>query len=192
MKLFFVDLETTGTDPDKHGVWQMAGQIWIDGAEVERFDAKFQPLPGKLVAKGALEATKMTMDELRVLPQPRPAFEALKKLLGRHVNKYEKTDKMFFVAYNADFDARFARRWFEDFGDQYFGSWFWWPPIDVATIAGFVLAKSRHELVNFKLGTVAKHMGVEFEGEAHDAQFDVDVTCKIYQDLEKRMLARAA
>lgn len=40
MKLLFYDLETTGLDKDKHGVYQMSGRIVIDGSVVETFDIK--------------------------------------------------------------------------------------------------------------------------------------------------------
>ena len=37
-KLCFVDLETTGLYPGKHGIHQISGAIVIDGVEKEKFD----------------------------------------------------------------------------------------------------------------------------------------------------------
>lgn len=39
-KLFFYDLETTGTNPGRHGIHQISGEIVIDGKTVETFDYK--------------------------------------------------------------------------------------------------------------------------------------------------------
>ena len=38
MKELFFDLETTGTNPGKHGIHQISGLIRIDGKELEKFD----------------------------------------------------------------------------------------------------------------------------------------------------------
>lgn len=182
MKYFFCDLETTGTDFTKHGVWQIAGQIVIDGEERERFDLRCRPLPGKLVATGALEACGITMDYLRGLPDSQMAYLDLFGRLSSYVNKYDKFDKFFFVGYNAQFDCQFLRRWFEDHGDMYFGSWFWYPFIDVVQLAGFALHKRRQQLANFKLATVADYFGVSLD-QAHDAQNDIEATRRMFDIL---------
>lgn len=45
MKIVFFDLETTGTNPGKHGIHQISGEIVIDGQTVEQFDFKVRPNP---------------------------------------------------------------------------------------------------------------------------------------------------
>lgn len=182
MKFFFVDLETTGTDHTKHGVWQIAAEVVIDGKMIDRFEAKFRPLKGKMVASDALERCGVTMEQLRSFGPAADAFRELKAVLGRHVDKYDKKDKFFFIGYNGQFDNQFLRRWFEDLGDQYFGSWFWYPYLDVAQMAGFCLMRRRAELPNFRLETVAEHFGVELEN-AHDAGADIAATRRIFEIL---------
>jgi len=184
MKYFFVDTETTGVDFRTNGIWQMAGQIWVDGREVERFGFTMQPLKGKLVHNEALAKGGVTMEQLRRFELPHARYHALKKILGRHCDKFDRTDKMWFVGYNAQFDCQFMRQWFEDMGDKYFGSWFWYPFIDIAQLAGFCLMRRRVQMENFRLGTVCRHMGVEFrEDDAHDAQYDVDKARQLFDRL---------
>ncbi len=181
MKQLFVDLETTGVDLEKHGVWQIAGHVVIDDEEKERFNLLCQPLKGQLVAADAMTATNMTIERLRTLPEPRTTFVQLKKILTKYVDKYDKKDKFVLIGYNCYFDSNFLRRWFENLGDVYYGSWFWHPPIDLVNLLMFMLHERREELENFKQSTVATYLGVDFKGEAHDADNDVDVTRRLFK-----------
>lgn len=183
MKQLFLDVETTGTDPSIHGTWQLAGHVVIDDVEKERFRLECQPLPGQMVSKQAMEATRMEIDRLRTMPPAVDTFREFKKILSRHVDKYNKKDKFELIGYNARFDADFTRAWFENLGDVYWGSWFWFPPIDVMNLCMFMLQRRRGELENFKQSTVASFLNVEFEGPAHEADHDIDVTRRLYQRL---------
>lgn len=188
LKLLFIDLETTGTDPTKHGVVQIAGQIYIDGEEQERFDMRAKPLPGQLVSKEALDHTGLTIEMLREFPEPMEAFQQFRRLLGRYVNKFDRLDKFYFIAYNAAFDYNFLRKWYETLGDKFFGSWIWFPYVDVMTLASQALMASRPGMTNFKLATVAKEFDIEVdESQCHDAQYDIDVTKQLYSRVVKRL-----
>ena len=46
MKRCFIDTETTGTDPQKHGIWQIAGIVTIEKKIVQRFTHTFVPHEG--------------------------------------------------------------------------------------------------------------------------------------------------
>jgi DNA polymerase-3 subunit epsilon len=184
MKLCFLDLETTGTDPKRHGVIQIAGAIVIDGIEKERFNYRLRPFQGDDVNKQALSVNGVTTEQLRGLPEPLIAYRELVGVLGKYVDKFARSDKFFFVGYNAGFDDDFLRAFFEKAGDKYYGSWFGWPAIDVAGLAALALGDERWKLPNFKLMTVAKRLGVVTSDEgAHEAGFDVEVTRRIYERL---------
>jgi DNA polymerase III epsilon subunit-like protein len=89
------------------------------------------------------------MDQLRGFEHPGLVFQRLRAVMGRHVDKFDKKDKAWFVGYNANFDAQFVRQWFEDHGDK------------------FCLMRRRAQLENFKLV------------EAHDGGYDIDMTRQI-------------
>jgi DNA polymerase III subunit epsilon len=187
LKLLFIDLETTGTNPEKHGIHQIAGRVVIDGVTEETFDLKVQPIKGKSCDLQALEHCNVTLDELRAYPEPREVFRTFKKMLGTYVNKFDRLDKFYFVAYNADFDSKFLRKWFEDLGDEYYGSWFFYPSLDVVQIAGITVFGYREQLENFKLHTVCKHFGLEVdESKLHRAEYDIDLTHSLFEILVKR------
>ena len=56
-------------------------------------------------------------------------------MLSAHVDRYDKRDKCFFAGYNGIFDLNFLHAFFKKCGDQYFGSYVWWPSIDVSVMA---------------------------------------------------------
>lgn len=63
-KLFFYDLETTGTNPGRHGIHQISGEIVIDGKSVETFDFKVQPNPKAQIEDAALAVGGVTREQI--------------------------------------------------------------------------------------------------------------------------------
>ena len=108
MKLFFVDLETTGVDAEKNGITQIAAQIIVDGIEVQKLDYKVRPFKGQIISPEALEVTNTTIEELRSFPAPETVYATLSEVLGKYVKKFDKTDKFMFIAYNSMFDNTFG------------------------------------------------------------------------------------
>ena len=104
-------------------------------------------------------------------------------MLGKYVNKFNKTDKLHLAGFNnAPFDNQFFRAFFTQNRDNFFGSWFWSDTIDVMCLASNYLRNERHKMENFKLKTVAAYLGVEVEEDKlHDALYDIYLTQKIYE-----------
>lgn len=144
MKLLFFDLETTGTNPARHGIHQISGIVEIDGVEQERFDFKVRPNPKAEILDEALAVGGVTREEIDAYPPMEEVYCKLVALLSRYVNKYNKTDKFFLVGYNnASFDNQFLRGFFLQNGDNYFGSWFWSNSVDVMVLASQYLLAER-------------------------------------------------
>ena len=191
-KLFFVDTETTGTDPKIHNIFQLSGVITDWNLNVlDEIDLRFRPFSLEFVEQEALDKTKMTLDDLNNLPMSAgEAYNTLLSLLGQHCNKYDKTDKMHFVGYNAKFDNDFIREFFKKHNDNYMGSWFWSPPICVMQEAAWMTQRVRGAFPNFKLGTVCTCAEIPWnEDDAHDAKYDIKQTMELYQYLRDRMPA---
>lgn len=184
MKILYLDTETTGTDPLKHGLAQIAGMLTVDSKIVKRFDMKLRTFPTDVIEDQALEVNGLDRIAIARFPAPQLAYDMLIALLSEHCDKFNRLDKIHLVAYNGDFDAAFLRKFFEKCGDSYFGSWFYWPIIDVSKVAGIRLMRERHLLKDFKLATVAAHVGIGFDPEAlHDATADVELTIKLFKVL---------
>ena len=126
------------------------------------------------------------MSEIRKYPPARETFVLFIKMLREVVDPYDSRDKFHLYGYNAKFDYDFLRAWFEKLGSPYFGSYVWYPPIDVMNLAADYFEKIRHELPNFKLVTVAAALGANIEGSRlHDAVYDIFLTRFIYHELKK-------
>lgn len=193
-KLFFYDLETTGTNPGRHGIHQISGEIVIDGKSLETFDFKVQPNPKAQIEDAALEVGDVTCEQIMAYPPMGQVYTQLVAMLGKYVNKFDKTDKFHLVGYNnRGFDDNFFRGFFLQNGDNYFGSWFWADSIDVLVLASTFLAARRAELPNFKLATVADFLGIDTTaGKLHDASFDIFVTKAVFDFIMSKFIIRGA
>lgn len=182
MKLVFFDLETTGTNPGKHGIHQISGQIVIDGVVKESFDFHVQPNPKALIEEEALKVGGVTREQILAYPPMQQVYQEFVAMLGKYVDKFNKKDKFFLVGYNnAAFDNQFLRGFFLQNGDVYFGSWFWANSIDVMVLASAYLATRRPEMENFKLSTVAKTLGIVVNDDSlHDAMYDIELTKAVF------------
>jgi|WetSurMetagenome_2_1015567.scaffolds.fasta_scaffold05374_6 DNA polymerase III subunit epsilon len=184
MKLVYIDTETTGTDTKHCAITQLAGTILADGKS-EDFNFFMKPFESALITDEALIVQKKTKEEIMSYPSDKKVFVDFTALLGKYVDRYEKSDKFFFIGYNSRFDSDMIRNWFERNGDKYYGSWFWMPDIDVMALAARALMNVRSTLPNFRLETVAKYLfpnDLEIKNpEFHDARYDILMTRKIMQ-----------
>lgn len=182
-KLLFFDLETTGVKHWRNGVHQISGCIEVDGKLQEDFNFRVQPNPACDIEDEALKIGGVTREQVIAYPAMKLVHREIGIMLEKYVDKFDKTDKFHLVGYNnASFDNQFFRAFFTQCGDSYFGSWFWSSSIDVMVLAAERLKKVRHEMVDFKLHTVAKQFGITVDpAKLHDARYDITLTREIYQ-----------
>ncbi len=195
LKLVFIDVETTGLDPERNGLTQISGCIQIGDEVKESFDFYVRPFPRDAVDDSALRVTGI--DRRQLLPadnpnvlrvegqefsDPQQVYAQLKEMFGRYVSPYDKSDKFQFVGYNShSFDMPFMRKFWEKNNDRFFGSLFWYPCLDVMLLWAQILEPVRGELTNFKLATVAKHAGIEVDKtKLHDSEYDIDLTRQLW------------
>lgn len=183
--LMFIDLETTGLFPWLHAPWQIAA-ILVDGATFESlatFESRVRVWKDTPIDPKAQEMSGLTETELREgLPEQPVVHKKFTDFLKLRVDPFNKRDKYIFGGYNANFDQQFLRKWFRNLGDNYFGSYFFSPPLDVMSLAIADLYPRRSEMINFRLETVAKAYGLEANPEDyHEAMFDVEITVKIFR-----------
>jgi DNA polymerase III epsilon subunit-like protein len=205
----FIDLETTGKQHWKHGVWQIAGCILDSRREKPvEFNIRVKPFKDDLIEDEAAQiagypdaknfAGAMQADEEFL--QPHDAFHELLNLFGEHVDKYNPHDKMLLYGWNVRFDEDFLRKWWKKMEEPkdspYFGSWFFVPSIDVGTLVAEYLRDTRHTgiaanknteprrgiLNSWKLESVAAYFGLDVDMEGfHDAAYDADITLRLYK-----------
>jgi DNA polymerase-3 subunit epsilon len=187
MKLLFVDLETTGTNPGRNGIHQISGQIVIDGKHVQDFDFHVRPNPKAVIEDAALNVGGVTREQVLAYPPMGQVYKEFVAMLDKYVDKYNKKDKFFLVGYNnAAFDNQFLRGFFLQNGDNYFGSYFWSNSIDVMVLASAYIADRRADMENFKLSTVAKFLGVSVSDDSlHNALYDIELTRAVYEIVKR-------
>ena len=183
IKKVFFDLETTGVKPNRHSVHQIAGIIEIDGEVVEKFNIKTRPHPKAEITPEALSVCGVTLEEVKAYKPMGEAYREMVAILEQHINKFDPKDKAYLVGYNNRFfDDVFLRKWFEQNGDKYFGSWFWNDTLDTLVLASQYLIGRRAAMPSFKLKRVALELGLEVDKERlHDAFYDIELTREIYQ-----------
>jgi DNA polymerase-3 subunit epsilon len=183
IKKIYIDVETTGVDYKTNGLIQIAGLIEIDGEEKETFDILMQPFNNKVITDKALEVNGRTIEEIKTFDQPQIAHKKLINILDQYVDRYNKRDKFLFHAYipgDGDFDGSFLRQFFLDCGNNYYGSYFFTPAIDISSICAIALSDKRSELENFKLETVARCLGIEInKDQIHNAVEDIRISKKV-------------
>ena len=189
LKIIYLDCETTGLSPSRDSIHQLSGMIEINGEVVNQFDIKMKPfnifeLPDTYVTPVGGITKQMMLGPEYVTQQE--GFGYFKTALSQQVDKYDKQDKYHICGYNCQsFDMNFPRHFFEKNEDTYFGSWFYSASLDVMVIAANALRHERHKMANFKLSTVAKHLGFEVGAEGyHDAMGDIRVTRDIFKSFD--------
>lgn len=179
----FYDVETTGDNPSKHSLHQVAGLIEVDGEVAEEFNIYSRPHPKAILDPAALLVCGVTPEDLKRYPDMVEAQKKFVDLISKYVDRFDRKDKAFLVGYNnREFDDRFLRMWFTLCGGNYFGSWFWSDTRDVMVLASEYLENRRTSMPNFKLSTVAKTIGLEItEDKLHNATYDAKLTRDIYR-----------
>lgn len=181
MKLFFADTETTGLDHVNNEIFQLAFIIEIDGEVAEERSIRMAPVRTEYISEEALAVTKKTREEILAYPPKRKGYDELIRILRKHVDRFDKKDKMIWIGQNPDFDVRFLRNFFKEMGDNYFGSWWDRRPADLISLAVAAKTKGLVDPPDFKLGSLAKEFGITFD--AHDALEDVRVTRRVWQKI---------
>lgn len=188
IKKCFIDVETTGLDVSKHSIHQISS-IMIDenGKEIDSFNMKLRPFKAEY-EQSALDIAGITYAEL-LEPERETSgacFLLFQEFLNKHVNRFNKKDRLQFVAYNSEFDERFVREWFNEHDDSFYGAYFWNPSICVMKTAAWFLRDHRAKLNSFKLKAICNFAGIKFdENLGHDSMYDITKTLELYRVLEK-------
>lgn len=177
-KIFFFDVETTGLDPKKQDIIQLAYIIEINGEIKEQGSFRCQPFNYDTIEKSALGVNKITVEELKTFKTPQQAYRELKNVLLKYVDPYNKKDKFSPAGYNVRFDVDFLKEFFFKNGDKYYGALFDYHVLDVFTLAYVLEFKGHLNLDSFKLINVAKSFDIDFV--AHDALADIETTREVF------------
>ena len=182
VKALYFDTETTGLNPWKNDIIQIACIVEIDGEVKGEFESKVQPVNWEHLDPKALEVHGYDERTLRTFPETKRVFTQLTDFMSRFVNKFDKGDKFTPAGYNVRFDMEFLQNFFKKQGDQYFGSWVNWKLVDPMYKLYEMDYMGKINLPNYKLATVCQHLGIELK--AHDALGDIKATRELLRVLQ--------
>ncbi len=185
-KFFWFDCETTGLDPKLNDIWQIAFKVVVGGelAAVHKFECRPTNMNTDRLSPEALAIGGVTAEYLAELPPAKRVLCDIQEILGHHVKKFEKNDKLIPAGYKvADFDIPFLRELFRKCDDKYYGSWFSNYPVDVYYMLIAVHASCGIVQQRYKLVDMCQLYGVPLE-HAHDALSDITATEKIFNILK--------
>lgn len=191
VKEFVCDLETGGTDIKNSEILSCAVDLFVNDIQKESKIWYVKPDYPDKVNDEALSTNGFTREQIMnppFIPQIQ-FYNELKSFMRKYVDPFQKTDKFFFVGYNCQsFDFELLRSLWNRFDSkpQYFGSWFWYPTIDVMLQWASLIKKWRVMLPNFQQSTIAKFAKIEIdETRLHDAMYDISITRQLQKLGEK-------
>jgi len=176
-KILYFDCETTGLDPVKHDIIQLALIIEVGGEVKERAVFNMQPFSYDNFEESALLINGYTIERLKTFKAPKEIYKEIVELLGRHVDKFDRSDKFYPAGFNVDFDLNFLAKFFIKNNDNYFGSWINWRKVDALPLLYVMDLQGKLKLENYKLETVCMYFGIPLQ--AHDAESDIEATRQV-------------
>ena len=189
MKRIFIDVETDGVDPEVNSIIEIA-VLFENGTEESR-DVFHKFICPEKKCKDFDEISKkshgITWEWLVSEKQELEIFKEFVAWLDSKMDKFDKQDRSFFIAYNAKFDNQFIYNMFvrheipNDKNNAYYGSYFRKGcaidiiPIVAATVESGMLQVPE----NFKNPTIAKLLEIPLDN-AHSALDDIKASRQIY------------
>lgn len=178
MNFLCLDLETSGFDPNKCAITEIAAIPIINGVKGEPFVSYVRPHEGARIDPEALKITKMTYDQLWKFPEPKEVIESF-------LDWVDSKETMFtLLGHNVPFDRRFLYSFFTrnaahgDFVTRF-------RPDDVCTedMARKALKNKSNAPKSMSLGSLCKYFDIKLDN-AHSALPDIEATYELYQILK--------
>ena len=187
IKLLYFDVESTGLDPVKNDIIQIAGIIEIDNVVKEEFNLKCQPHSYENISPEALAINKTTIEELKTRQTSKEMLNKLLVILDRYVFKFNKKDKFFPVGQNINFDVSFLFEFCKKCAFNYIGSYLDYHKADTMDLLMVLMVNKKLPVGNIKLENACKYFDIELF-DAHDAMADIRATRLLWKKLSDRIV----
>ncbi len=186
-KILWLDTETTGLSPKKHGLREVAYIAIIDGQIVQKDVLFIDPFSYKKeveISQEALDISSKTIDEFKTYPDSAFSFDKFSTLF-EYVDKEVKEDCWILAGYNINFDIGFLKDWFWDNGcGKDFYKIFHYKADDVFPLVTKLNRQGLINTENDKLGTVCEYFDIKID--AHNALSDIEATKELDEILTSK------
>jgi DNA polymerase III subunit epsilon len=182
-KLLWLDIESSGLIPEKHGIIQIAGIVEIRGKVEEKF-MLLNNCSNKEISDDALKINGYTRQQISSFSKQDETYRKLIEIFGKYVDKYDKLDKFIVAGQFVHFDVNFLHQFFKDNNDNYFFSWVESRSyLDTKYILTFLQDRGKMPMLeNSKNITISKYFGRDITG-SHDAAVDIELTMANYKSM---------
>ena len=92
-KILYIDCETTGLNPIKNDILQLAFMIEINDKIVEKHNIFMQPFDYDTIEPQALEVNNLTIQQIKKFPHPRQIYPKLHQIFCKYVDRFQKFQK---------------------------------------------------------------------------------------------------
>jgi len=188
-KILAFDTETTGLDPTLHSIIQLSAVFLVDEEPVDFINLYMQPSNYLHIDRAALDVHGVTVERLRTFPDHREQFQAWEAWLSKRIDKYDKGDKAYCLAYCGRFDMSFLDAWYKRYDNPYLGSWINRKLLDPKALLDLLHYMGLlRDLPNLKLSTVCEYLDIPLV--AHDALSDVRGAIEVWKWAQETLKAQ--
>lgn len=181
-RLIFLDVETTGLNPDKNDIIELAAAIYVDGIFQIDFSLNCQPMNYDNIENEALEVHGITVADMKTFQTAQEMGTQLGSILINHYGG--KEDPYIMVAHNLPFDKKFLEYWMLKTGNfglsHYFCSY---REIDTLAYVKYAKAMGHIKSKRNSLGAVCRELGIVNE-KKHRALHDVRAMAQMFFAIE--------
>ena len=189
-KILWLDTETTGLNPNIHGLREVGFIVEIDGVVMEKGVFYINPFTYQKqieIDDYALSISNKTIEELKTYDRSSLSLKEFMKTIVKYVNVNSKEDVFVLAGYNVGFDIGFMKEWFEDIGPKNaYRTLFHYKALDVFSLVFFLRYLELIDTENDKLETLCKHFNIEID--AHNALSDILATKQLYEKIADRYI----
>ena len=182
-KILWLDTETTGLNPNIHGLREVGFIVEIDGVVMEKGVFYINPFTYQKqieIDDYALSISNKTIEELKTYNRSSLSLKEFMRTIVKYVNVNSKEDVFTIAGYNVGFDIGFIKAWFEDLDikDGY-KTLFNYKALDVFSLVFFLRYQDLINAENDKLETLCKYFNIDID--AHNALSDILATKQLYE-----------
>lgn len=190
-KILFIDILTTGTNPQKCGIYAIGGILCEDTIsemkEIKKFEFRMRPFEGARIIDNSLWIGGVTRSNLLYFKKEDEVLSAFTGLLSECVNLSNPEDKVFICGFNTSvFDVPFLKEWYERNGNRRFRDCFHMQSIDLMSLSTYALMSERRAMREFNLTSVARKFGILSKmSETYLCLDNVETCIQLYRKLKE-------
>lgn len=177
-KILYIDTETTGLSPQKHGLIQLACIVVQNEFEIDRLNLMINPMTYKhdvIIEESALAINGKTLDEIEYYPHSDIQIALFEEFLAKHTDD----GKMQVAGYNVEFDIWFIKDWIK--GHFKYGDYLNYKTLDILSLVRHIDYMQWENWESHKLVDMCGQFGIQLE--AHDAMNDIEATLQLHNKL---------